>query len=102
MLMGATAVKTAVVQNIQHRVDLTKKTMAFYERDESKDGVPNFNGNYPDLPKSIYIKSVERRGCDLILWSFYKLLRSIYIPWFYFMPSFFFFGQYITPFLLKE
>lgn len=83
------------------RVERTKEIMAFYKRDEDVDGVPKFT-TYPKLPDHIYIRSIERRGCDAILWRFYKLLRAIYVPWFYFMPSCFFFGQYLFPFFMAK
>ena len=75
--------------------------MAFFNRNEDEDGVPKYY-SYPEIPDTIYIALNEREGYSKCLWLFYKLLRAIYVPWFYFMPSFFFFGQYITPFLLMN
>ena len=90
----------ALILDLTKRLDDTKKKLDFYERDKDEDGVPKFIPPYPVVPKTIYINNIERRNhkCH---WYFYKLLRALYVPWFYFMPSCFFFGQYLAPFLLN-
>jgi hypothetical protein len=80
-------------------VEDAKKTLGFHERAEEEEGVPKWT-KFPGLPKTIYIKKEERRN-EMFSWYLYKLLRAIYVPWFYFMPSCFFFGQYLAPFLLS-
>ena len=90
-----------VMAGLQKRAENTRLSMAFFNRNEDEDGVPKFF-SYPYIPDTIYIAPHERKGCSWYLWLFYKLLRAIYVPWFYFMPSFFFFGQYITPFLMMN
>jgi hypothetical protein len=89
----------AVTLDVRNRLEDTKKKLDFYERDEGDDGVPKFT-TYPALAKTIYINSIERRNhkCQ---WLFYKLLRALYVPWFYFMPYCFFFGQYLAAFFLN-
>ena len=90
-----------LVQGATKRLEEVKKKLNFYDRDEAEDGVPKFT-KYPALPETIYIPSEEREvknhKCH---WYLYKLLRAIYVPWFYFMPSCFFFGQYLAPWLIN-
>ena len=88
-----------VAQGVKAKVEEVKKKLNFYDRDEAEDGVPKFN-DYPPVPPRIYITSEERRN-HMYHWYLYKLLRAIYVPWFYFMPSCFFFGQYLIPWLIN-
>jgi hypothetical protein len=90
-----------LVQGYKPIVEEVKKKLNFYDRDENEDGVPKFKFNeYPALPKTIYIKKEERKD-HMYHWYLYKLLRAIYVPWFYFMPSCFFFGQYLAPWFIN-
>jgi hypothetical protein len=93
-----TAMGNLLAKAMTDQVEQKKKDMGFYKREPGVEGAPIFR-EYPDLPKTMYFPMSERTFGEKIAFCFYKLLRAIYVPWFYFMPSFFFFGQYFVPYL---
>jgi len=79
-------------------VNVVNEQSKFFSRAEGENGAPRFLSYPEDLPKTTYLPFSERTFTNKVLFVLYKMLRAIYVPWFYFMPSCFFFGQYFVPF----
>lgn len=83
-------------------VDRVNEKSKFFCRVEGENGAPRFLTYPENLPETTYIHFSERTFVQKILFVIYKALRACYVSWFYFMPSCFFFGQYIVPFYSKS
>lgn len=49
------------------------------------------------MPETMYVHYDERDFAEKVLWCSYKILKALYAPYFYFLPWFAFFGQYLVP-----
>lgn len=95
----------AVTSNIVRRLEdeVVRQTTGFFDRSEGQEGAPRFTKEEYEnceMPETIYVHFWERACGEKVLWCLYKLLKAFYAPYFYFLPSCAFFGQYLVPFLM--